>query len=351
MYTARLPTEAPPMRRLLLIPAAAVFAAAAILAQSEKPAAAEMTNAAKGFAAGLPAELKAKAQFDYDSPHRTEWFFTPVQENRQPKRKGVRFEELDAAQKKLALALLRSGLSVKGYEQATTIMSLEGILNDLEGPKGAMGRNPNWYFISLFGEPTLTGKWGWRFEGHHLSVNMTLDKGDVVAVSPVVFASNPAEVKNGARKGLRTLPEIEDTAKKLIASLNESQQQDAKQSKAHSEIAEKKTAAGVGEAKGVAYSALEAEPKKLLRQLVEAYANRLPADLAAAELKKADAAGFEGVKFAYWIDETKPGKPWTYRVQGPTFVVEFLNVQADGAKNPANHIHSGWRRLPIDFGL
>jgi hypothetical protein len=340
-----------PMRRILFVPALALFAGAVLFAQADKPAAAEMTVAAKAFAASLPAELKAKASFEYDSPQRTAWFFTPVQEARVPKRKGVRFDELDAAQKKLALALLRSGLSTKGYEQATTIMSLEGILNDLEGPNGAIARNPNYYFVSIFGEPTLTGPWGWRFEGHHLSVNMTLDKGEVVAVSPVVFAANPAEVKSGERKGLRTLPEIEDTAKKLMASLNDDARKSAKQSKAHSEIAENKSKAGVGEPAGAAYSALDADGKKLLRQLVEAYANRLPADLAGAELKRLEAAGQDKIHFSYWLDETKPGKPWTYRIHGPTFVVEFLNVQGDGAKNPANHIHSGWRRLPADFGL
>src|SRR4029450_668509 len=107
-------------------------------------------------------------------------------------RKGGRLEEMSAEQKKAAMALLESGLSAKGYEQATTIVGLEALLLELEGPKGAMVRTTGWYFVSVFGEPSNTGKWGWRFEGHHLSVNYTLDKGEVVVGAPMLFRCHTA---------------------------------------------------------------------------------------------------------------------------------------------------------------
>jgi hypothetical protein len=228
-------------------------------------------------------------------------------------------------------------------------MSLEALLAELEGPKGANVRDPNWYFVSVFGDPTQTGPWAWRFEGHHLSVNVTLDKGRVTTASPIVFGANPAEVKAGARKGLRTLPEIVDLAKELIASLNDEQKALARQSKPFPEIREGKPDAGVGPPVGIPAAKLSATQKTLLMKLVEAYANRLPPDLAAAEFNRATAAGVDQITFGYNIEDDKPGQPYTYRVQGPTFVVEFLNEQADSARNPANHIHSGWRRLPTDF--
>ena len=118
-------------------------------------------------------------------------------------RKGLRFEELTAEQKMKALALLKTGTSAKGYEQATTIMSLENVLKDME-KKGTMVRNPNWYFVSIFGKPSKTGKWGWRIEGHHLSVNFTLDRGQIESPTPFMFGSNPADVKSGPREGLRS---------------------------------------------------------------------------------------------------------------------------------------------------
>lgn len=338
-------------RPFLAAGVAAAVVGAALVAQSAKPSGAKMAEAANAFLATLPPDLKKKAAFGYDDPHRTTWFFTPQQDKaKNPTRKGVRLEELNDSQKAAALGLLRAGLSGKGFEQATTIMSLEGILAELE-KGGANVRNPGWYFVSVFGEPSNTGKWGWRVEGHHLSVNITLDKGEVVTATPTMFGANPAEVKGGPRKGLRTLPEIEDLAKQLIGSLTAEQKKVAEQSKQLPEIKEKQPNAAVGEPIGLAAGKMTDAQKATLWKLVEAYANRLPADLAADELRRVKDAGPDKIHFAYRLEEDKPGKPYTYRVQGPTFVVEFLNVQADSAKNPANHIHSAWRRLPIDFGL
>ncbi len=339
------------LRLGLIAVAVSALAAVALVAKQAPPAGAKMADAATKFLASLSPELKKKAAFAFDDPVREKWYFTPQQDKqRNPTRKGVRLEELNADQKMAALGLLRAGLSTRGFDEATTIMSLEAILAELE-KKGAMVRNPNWYFVSVFGEPSNTGKWGWRVEGHHLSVNLTLDKGEVVAAAPVVFGANPAEVKQGPRKGLRTLPETEDPAKALVASLTEEQKKVALQLKQHPEIKEGQPTAGVGAPAGLAAAKMTEEQKATLWKLLEGYANRMPADVAAAELQRVKDAGLDKVHFAYWVGEDKPGKPHTYRVQGPTFVIEFLNVQADSAGNPANHIHSGWRRLPIDFGL
>src|SRR5439155_10710526 len=167
------------------------------------------------------------------------WFFTPQQtKDKQPTRVGVRMEELNADQKGAALELLAAGLSQKGFEQAKTIMSLEGVLNELEGPKGAMVRNPGWYFVTVVGEPSKTGAWGWRMEGHHMSVNYTLDKGEAVTATPLMLGANPADVKAGPRMGLRTLPDIEDRARELIKSLTPDQDKTAKQAKPFAEIKE-----------------------------------------------------------------------------------------------------------------
>jgi hypothetical protein len=311
----------------------------------------KMKAAADAFLATLTPELKKKASFGLDDPHRAKWYFTPQQDKEKKfTRKGVRLEEMSPEQTKAALALLKTGLSAKGYEQAGTIMSLEDLLLELEGPKGTMTRNHGWYFVSIFGEPSGTGKWGWRFEGHHLSVNYTLDKGEVVVGAPLLLASNPAEVKDGPKKGLRPLPDVEDHARALIKSLSAEQDKVAKQPKAFPEIKEGQPKADVGEPTGITADKLAAEQKATLAKLLEAYAGRMPEELAAAELKRVKATPEAKLYFAYSGGAT-PGEPYTYRVQGPEFVVEFLNVQADSAKNPANHIHSAWRRLPIDFGM
>jgi hypothetical protein len=310
-----------------------------------------MKTAADAFLASLTPELKKKATFDFNDKHRTAWFFTPQQDkDKHFTRKGARLEEMTADQKKAAMALLKSGLSAKGYEQATTIMGLEAMLADLEGSKGAMVRNTGWYFVSIFGEPSNTGKWGWRVEGHHLSVNYTLDKGEVVTGAPMLFGANPADVKEGPKKGLRPLPEIEDHVRALIKSLTADQDKTAKQPKAFSEIKEGQARADVGAPVGITADKLTADQKATLLKLLQAYADRMPEELAAGEMKKVKGTPDEKLYFAYSGSVT-PGEPYTYRIQAPEFVVEFLNIQADSAKNPANHIHSAWRRLPIDFGL
>jgi hypothetical protein len=332
--------------------AVAVVVGVALVGQSAPDTTgSKMNTAAKAFLTALSPELKKKASFDFNDKHRTAWFFTPQQDKEKKfTRKGARLEEMTADQKKAAIELLRSGLSAKGYEQATTIIGLENLLLELEGPKGAMTRNANWYFVSVFGEPSNTGKWGWRFEGHHLSVNYTLDKGEIVTGAPMLFASNPAEVKDGAKKGLRPLPEIEDNVRALIKSLTADQDKVAKQPKAFPEIQEGQPKAGVGAPVGITAEKLTADQKATLVKLLQAYTDRMPEELAAAEMKRVKATPDAKLYFAY-SGSAKPGEPYTYRVQAPEFVVEFLNVQADSAKNPANHIHSAWRRLPVDFGL
>ena len=341
-----------PLRLFLFAVACSTVAGVALVAQQAQPSAPKMATAANAFLATLSPDQKAQATFAFDDPHRQKWFFTPQQDKqKQSTRKGIRFDKLDAKQKTAALDILRAGLSGKGYEQATTIMSLESILAELEGTTGAMVRNANWYFVSVFGEPTNTGAWGWRIEGHHLSINFTLNKGVVVSSSPVVFGVNPAEVRSGSKKGLRVTPEIEDLAKKLIATLTDDQKKLARQVQQLPEIREGNPDAGISATVGIPADKLTAEQNETLVKLLEAYANRLPSDVSSVELARVKDAGFGKVHFAYCIEDEKPGKPYSYRLHGPTFVVEFLNVQADASKNPANHIHSGWRRLPDDFSV
>ena len=344
-----------PVRIAALVATVAIFSGVALMGQAEpKTTGGKMQAAAERFLTSLSPELKQKAAFSFDDKQRLAWFFTPQQKDKQFTRKGARLEEMTPEQRTAAMALLKSGLSKRGYEQATTIESMESLLAELEGPKGANTRNPGWYFVSVFGDPSGTGKWSWRFEGHHLSVNYTLEKGEVSSATPLLFGANPADVKTGDRKGLRTLPEIEDYARALIKSLTPEQDKIAKQPAPKNyndlEIKEGQPNAAVGPPVGIASDKLTAEQKETLNKLLDAYIGRMPEDLAQAEVKKVKTTPADKLYFEY-TGSTIPGEPYTYRVFAPEFVVEFLNVQADSAKNPANHIHSAWRHLPKDFAL
>jgi hypothetical protein len=329
----------------------AALVGAAFVAQETESSGPRMVSAAEKFLASLSEEQKAKAVFAFDSKERTNWFFIPLQDQQKKStRKGLPLEEMTAQQREAAKQLIRAGTSAAGYDKATTIMSLETILREFDKASG-MVRNPDWYFFTVFGTPSKTGKWGWRVEGHHLALNFTLDRGQVVSATPFFFGANPAEVKTGDRKGLRILSEAEDLAQQLMAVLNEEQRKAAVQAKQFPEIEQGKPKPNVGQPVGLPAEKMNEKQRDILTRLLESYANRMSPDLAKAEMDKARAAGLDKVHFAFFRDEDKPGKPYTYRIQGPTVVIEFLNVQSDSQNNPANHIHSALRNPKGDFGL
>jgi hypothetical protein len=340
------------LKRLLFACAVlAGLAGAAYVSQEAAGPGDRMVGAAEKFVDSLKPEQKDKAAFAFDDKERTNWHFVPLQtKDKKPTRKGLPLEEMSAGQKALARDLVKAGTSAAGFDKAMTIMSLEAILRDLE-KKGSMVRNPEWYFFTIFGSPSRAGKWGWRVEGHHLSLNFVVDRGKVVASTPAFFGANPALVKGGDRKGLRTLPEAEDRAQELFASLDQDQRAAARQAKQFPEIEQGKARPNVGTPVGLSASGMTAKQKDVLLKLIEGYSERMPPEIATREVAEVKAAGLDKVHFAFVREDFKPGKPYTYRVQGPTFVIEFLNVQSDSAGNPANHIHSSWRNIKGDFGL
>lgn len=339
------------LKRALIVAAlAAGLAGAAALSKEGETTGQKMVEAASKFVDGLRDEQKKKALFDFDDKERTNWWFVPLQEKKKPLRKGLRLDEMSPEQQQAARTLLKAGTSESGYTKASTIIGLESILRDLE-KNGANVRDPGWYFVSIFGEPSRTGRWGWRIEGHHLSLNFVVDKSKVTAATPSFFGANPANVRDGDKKGLRTLAEAEDLARALFAALDEDQAKVALQPKQFEEIEQGKPAPTVGKPVGLPASKMTAGQKATLEKLLKAYANRLPADLAAAEMETIKEAGLDNVHFAFAQENDKPGKPYTYRVQGPSVLLEFLNVQPDSAGNPANHVHSSLREMKGDFGL
>ncbi len=304
---------------------------------ARKSSAAEMAQAAVTFLDLLTPEQRAKATFALADEQRFDWHYIPRE------RKGIPLKELDVKQRKLAHDFLKTSLSQRGYLKATTIMELELVLRELEGRSD---RDPELYFFSVFGTPSSKDPWGWRVEGHHLSLNFTVVKGEMVATSPSFFGANPSEVKDGPRKGLRALKGEEEIARQLLLSLDEKQRAQATFEKtAPRDIV-------TGHAKqvdplapaGIPASQLNAQQLQLLKNLLDEYASSMAPDLAARRLERLQGAGFEKIHFA-WAGSAERFQPHYYRVQGPTLLIEYDNTQ-----NSANHIHSVWRDFEGDFG-
>jgi hypothetical protein len=318
--------------------------------QATEPAAVKMVDAAEKFLATLDADQKKAATFAFDDKERLNWHFVPLQDKeKNSTRKGVPLEKMNQVQRAAALQLVKAGTSATGYVDTTAVMALEAILRELE-KSGAMVRNPDWYFFSVFGTPSKTGQWGWRVEGHHLSLNFTMAKGQVVSATPAFLGANPAVVMSGDKKGQKTLADAQQYARELFAALDDDQKKAALQAKPFPEPAARAITPNVGTPVGVAGAKMTEKQKDILWKLIESYANRLAPDIAAAQLAQVKQDGLDKVHFAL-SGSTEPGKGYTYRVQGPAFVIEFLNMQADSAGNPANHIHSSWRNSKGDFGL
>jgi hypothetical protein len=308
------------------------------LAAADLPSLDAMKSAADNFLGTLDDAKRLKSSFAFADESREHFRFTPQ------KRTGLALKEMDATQRTAAEKLLKSALSETGQLKAMQIITLEGILADLE--KRPEYRDPGKYHISIFGKPGETSGWGWKIEGHHLSLNYTILNNRQISVTPSFFGANPAEVREGAHKNLRVLKAEDDLAHALLQSLLEQGQKDVVFSaKAPAEIltAENRKATAP-ELVGLPASKMSDGQKKALLELISAYTGRHRDDLAAADMKKIEAAGIDQIRFG-WAGGTQRGEAWYYRIQGPTFLMEAANTQ-----NQANHIHTTWRDFQGDFG-
>lgn len=302
-------------------------------------ATAEMADAAKSFLGALTAEQKAKATFPFAGAERTNWHFIPRE------RKGLVIKEMTPEQRLLAHALLATGLSHRGYAKAVSIMSLEAVLAELEkGRTGGPVRDPELYFVSVFGTPGGKEPWGWRVEGHHLSLNFTTAGDAAPALTPSFFGTNPGEIRAGPRTGTRVLAAEEDLGRALVKSLTDEQRQTAVILAAAPKDILNVPGRNATKPEGLAQDKLTAEQTALLVKLVREYLFRHRPDVAAEEWTKIEKAGLEKLHFA-WAGGFERGQPHYYRVQGRAFVLEYDNTQ-----NEANHVHSLWRDFDRDFG-
>jgi hypothetical protein len=298
-----------------------------------------MLTAASNLLAALTPEQKAQATFEFKAEERLNWHFIPRD------RKGLAWKEMTPGQRHLAQALLNSAMSHRGYLKVTTIMSLEEVLKDLEAGRGPL-RDPERYYWSIFGHPGPKATWAWRVEGHHLSLNFCIVGGKEITVTPSFMGSNPGEVRSGPRQGLRVLGREEDLGRRLAKSLAADQRASA----VIAATAPPDIVSGTNRQvqlltpEGLPFSRMDAPQQELLKQLLTEYVRRYRPELAEEDLRRIQAAGVEKIHFA-WAGGLEPGQGHYYRIQGPTFLMEYDNTQ-----NNANHIHTVWRDFELDFG-
>ena len=325
------------MQRMALVGG---FALAFVLVGQSAGPADTMAAAAQKFLATLSPELKTKAQLPFDSDDRTFWNYVPLE------RKGVSLKLLDEKQRAAAMDLLRTGLSEKGYKKAEVIRAVEDVLRQMEAG-GKIVRDKELYYFTIYGEPRDKATWGWRYEGHHLSHNWTIVNGNAVASSPQFFGANPAEVRDGPMKGTRPLAAEEDLAFALLKSFDTDQQSraviDATAPRDMLTTNTRETARL--EDRGLSWKAMNAAQRTQFMALIEEHARTQFPALADQRLARLKTAGLDAITFAWMGSRERTEAGHYYRIQGPTFLVEFDNTQ-----NRANHIHQVWRDFKGDFG-
>ncbi|MEO8751764.1 MAG: DUF3500 domain-containing protein [Casimicrobiaceae bacterium] len=300
--------------------------------------AARMRAAAERVIAALPAAARDRMLRPFADSDRLDWHYTPRSRN------GVALKELDARGRDAVHALLKEALSAVGYGKVVNIIELELVLREME-TFGLM-RDPERYHLTIYGQPSRTDAWGWRFEGHHVSLNFTL-AGDHMAVdTPSFLGANPANVTKGPRAGFRALAAEEDEARALLASLSDAQRREAVfDTRTYGDIVTSNTGkVDPQKPVGIAAAQLTAEQRAQLLKVIEVYARTFEAGLAEARMTRVHDGGVENIRFG-WAGATERGRQHYYRVQGPLFLIEY-----DASQDGGNHIHTVWRDFDGDFG-
>lgn len=330
---------------------------------------------------------------DASDAERRRWFYTPTDHG------GLTFHAQRPAQQRAAMRLVASGVSTAGYVTVATIIGLENVLDGAEGFVTRFdrerGRDPGLYYLRVFGEPGERGTWGWRFGGHHVSLNNLVVDGAVVATTPCFLGADPATSPLLGGAVNRPLARVEDLARDLVRSLrpglaaravllprapsdlvtanrttispgdrviplagiwrDERFPDPVEQAKLQDLSDAIDVAAGYDDAdhvaveytaepRGVPAAELDPEQRVMVRALLGTYLDRVPSEVSPLRRYDDDAV-LDAVHFA-WAGSTAPGEPHYYRLQGPRLLVEWDNTQ-----RKANHAHSVWRDPESDFGL
>lgn len=289
---------------------------------------ATIAGAAGQFLAALDDQQRAKASYAYADAERTRWHWTTP---RGFPRNGLPLNEMSAEQRDLAFALLRASGSDAGYQKANDIITLQREL----------GNDPELYYVTLFGEPSGAEPWGWRWEGHHLSRHISVAGGQLSAY-PLFLGAWPTTTD----AGLRAMPREEDAAREIITALSEADRAQAifQQRTLTQHVTQNQPFVSPLDPVGIAYGALPAEQRQRVIEIIQSYLGTLPPAVAQPSFARIEAAGLDQIRFG-WAGPLEPRRPHYYRVQGPTFLLEF-----DNSRNGGTHIHSVWRDFANDFG-
>ena len=301
----------------------------------------KMQDAASSFYDNLDAKARNKALFHYLDGERIFWYYPPLN------RHGLPLKDMTKKLKSLVFTLLETGLSSDAFNQTLQIINHELILKELEIRENikTFVRDPERYYFTIFGNPKSKDPWGWRFEGHHVSIHFSIWSDKIISVTPLFLGVNPAEVKDGDSKGLRILKKREDLAFELVNSMSKDQHHIATiyENTPKDIITYNSSRVTVPVVEGISWDELKIGQQKLLKLLIAEYVNQVNPNLVKSKLEYLESNTLKSVKFG-WAGGINLGEAYYYRIHGGNLFIELDNYQSG-----ANHVHSVWRDVENDF--
>jgi hypothetical protein len=301
----------------------------------------EVVATANRFLGLLPEDLRSRALYPFTSEERFDWHFVPRNRN------GLPLKSMNESQRRAALAVLRMGLSEQGFSKAQAIMDLENVLREIENrPPNDTRRDPENYAFTIFGTPSEQQPWGWRIDGHHLSLHFSFISRKLISFTPGFMGSNPGIVPSGAQKGKQILKQESDIAYALLKSFTPDQLKKViiATESPYEIVTGNSRKASLEKMEGLPVSKMNASQKKRFTELLNVYIGRYHKTLAQYQMNKLEKEGLEKLHFA-WAGSTDRSAGHYYRIHGPVLLIEFDNTQ-----NEANHVHTVVRDLQNDFG-
>ncbi len=318
--------------RLLL--AGLIFATPLMARAKDHQTASAMAQAATRFLASLDAGLKSNAAYSFENETRDVWHFFP----NWPKRSGIPLSKLSEKQREPVMKMLSLLLSAVGFLEQEKVRLFHGLKNDLNASD-----NPrHHYFISIFGQPSVKSTWGWRFEGHHLSINCTLGEGKHFSVTPSFWGASPIRVTKGDHKGLEVFAREQSVSLSLVQSLSAKQKKMAliKNGQGPGAVASVSRAAYEPQA-GIAYSSLNESQQRQLKELVLLFAGKYRPELVKQIDDRKKILDVSSMSFAFLAGPASHVPH--FRIQTKEYLIEFDNRNG-------NHVHCAWRDFDGDFG-
>lgn len=302
---------------------------------------ATVANGPSGIETAVGYDRAALLQLEFGNEARRNFVYWPYL------RKGLPLEFMSAGQKQLTHKLLHTALSAKGYLSAIQVMQLENILagDEVVG----FPRGPENYTLAIFGTPAMDASWGWRFEGHHLSLNFAVS-ADGISVTPTFFGASPAEIRTGTLAGFRSQDYVHNAGRALIDALSEAQQARAVvDGNPPFDIVSgtlNRPPANWDDWKslprsGIAIATLDARQKDFAQRILDEVITVYRPEISRAYLRQVDVNDL----YFIWMGSLEEGAPYYWRLEGPDFFFEYDLVQGNG-----NHVHTVWRSKDGDFG-